>query len=61
MELVPAILFLQSILAATWRMATPILYAAVGEVFSERAGVLNIGLEGIMLIGAIAWSGCSYH
>jgi len=54
MELIPSILFLQSILAATWRMATPILYAAVGEVFSEKAGVINIGLEGVMLIGAFS-------
>lgn len=52
MDLLPSILFLQGILAATWRMATPILYAAVGEVFSEKAGVINIGLEGVMLIGA---------
>ena len=54
MELLPSILFLQGILAATWRMATPILYAAVGEVFSEKAGVINIGLEGVMLIGAFS-------
>lgn len=54
MDLIPSILFLQSILAATWRMATPILYAAVGEVFSEKAGVINIGLEGVMLIGAFS-------
>ena len=52
MDLLPSILFLQGILAATWRMATPIFYAAVGEVFSEKAGVINIGLEGVMLIGA---------
>lgn len=54
MDLLPSILFLQGILAATWRMATPILYAAVGEVFSEKAGVINIGLEGVMLIGAFS-------
>ena len=54
MDLLPSILFLQSILAATWRMATPIIYAAVGEVFSERAGILNIGIEGVMLIGAFS-------
>ncbi len=54
MEFVAILAITQSILAATWRMATPLIYAAVGEVFSERAGVLNIGLEGIMLIGAFA-------
>ena len=54
MDLLPSILFLQGIFAATWRMATPILYAAVGEVFSEKAGVINIGLEGVMLIGSFS-------
>ena len=46
--------FIPAILAATWRMATPLIYASIGEVFTENSGVLNIGLEGIMLIGSFA-------
>src|SRR5271157_1108078 len=36
----------------TLRMATPLIYGTIGETFSERAGILNLGIEGMMLMGA---------
>ena len=36
------------------RLATPYLYAAIGETFGQRAGVLNLGVDGIMLMGAFS-------
>ncbi|RME48996.1 MAG: ABC transporter permease [Chloroflexi bacterium] len=42
------------ILTSGMRLATPYLYAAIGETFGQRSGVLNLGVEGIMLMGAYA-------
>ena len=45
---------LVGILASGIRLATPYLYAAIGEAFGQRSGVLNLGVEGQMLLGAFA-------
>lgn len=42
------------ILSSGVRLATPYLYAAIGETFGQRSGVLNLGVEGQMLLGAFA-------
>jgi general nucleoside transport system permease protein len=47
-----------SVLSTGIALMTPVLWAALGEAITERAGVLNIGIEGVMLSGALvcAWS-----
>jgi len=45
---------LVGILSSGIRLATPYLYASIGETFSQRSGVLNLGVEGQMLLGAFA-------
>ena len=46
--------FIVGIVASGIRMSTPSLFAALGENIAERSGVLNLGVEGMMLIGAFA-------
>ncbi len=43
-----------AILVATMRAGTPLLFAALGELIAEKSGVLNLGIEGMMLAGAVA-------
>lgn len=45
--------FAVSLLAHAIQAGTPLLLATVGEIYSERSGVLNLGLEGIMIMGAL--------
>jgi ABC-type uncharacterized transport system permease subunit len=42
------------ILTSAIRLATPYLYAGIGEAFAQRSGVVNLGVDGIMLVGAYA-------
>ncbi|MDO4620781.1 MAG: ABC transporter permease [Lachnospiraceae bacterium] len=45
--------FVANLLLATVRMAIPLLFIAMGELYSERAGMVNIGLEGLAAIGSL--------
>ena len=42
------------LLAATIAMGTPVIFAAFGEILAESSGVLNLGVEGMMLVGAVS-------
>jgi ABC-type uncharacterized transport system permease subunit len=46
--------FMVTWLTASLRLAGPVLLAALGETFAEQSGVLNVGIEGTMLLGALA-------
>jgi len=51
---------IESLLASTIAMATPILLAALGELIVEESGVLNVGIEGAMLAGAFFGLAAAY-
>jgi simple sugar transport system permease protein len=52
MEDAALLALLVGLIAATLRVATPLVYGTIGEVITERAGILNLGIEGIMFLGA---------
>ena len=55
------IALLGSILAVTVRAGTSLVYATVGEIYTERSGILNLGLEGMMIMGAVSAFAVAYR
>ncbi len=51
---------LEILLDATVRAGTPILFATLGTIINERAGIINLGIEGLMLIGALSGFSVTY-
>jgi len=60
MENIMNLPFLQELLLSTMRMATPLLIVALAELYSEKAGLVNIGLDGMMAFGALVGFLTSY-
>jgi simple sugar transport system permease protein len=50
-----------SILTITVRAGTALLYATIGEIITERAGILNLGVEGMMIMGAVSGFAAAFH
>ncbi len=46
--------FIIALMAAAVQSGTPILYATLGEIITEKGGILNLGVEGMMMVGALA-------
>ncbi len=53
--------FFSDYLVSTLRLSVPLAYAAMGGLFSERSGVLNIGLEGMLLTGAFTSAAATFY
>ncbi len=55
------IALLTSILTITLRAGTSLIYATLGEIYTERSGILNLGMEGMMLMGAVTAFTTAYY
>ncbi len=60
MDEILAQVFQVGFFAAMIRIATPLLFATIGELYAERSGVLNLGIEGIMLLSAMTGFSAAY-
>ncbi len=52
---------LTSIFAITLRAGTSLVYATVGEIYTENSGILNLGVEGMMMMSAVTGFGAAYY
>ncbi len=52
---------LTSLLSITLRAGTSLLYATLGEIYAERSGILNLGVEGMMMMGGVSAFAVAYH
>ena len=61
LEKILTLSFLTALLSSGVRMAVPLFFAGLGEMVSEKSGVLNIGMEGVMLCGAFFSFAVAYY